>query len=505
MADLQQTFVDTIELARYLDIGYVWIDSMCIIRDSSADWANEALSMCDVYANAYCTIAATGFSDGKNGLFVKREPDLVNPVRFTTPPDSRPGYGVPYGTYYCVNDIWKDGITEAPLAQRAWCFQERCLSRRMVHFGPGKVFWECMDADKCDIFPSGVPTTFKTNYKQKNAFTKIDLKLRSGWRMAAWADTVSAYSSGVLTYERDKLAASAGLASKQIWSRPYRYWAGLWDIGIHWALLWEITREGNFVGASKRPSTFRAPSWSWASVDGPVSFLDKQGITVPLLWIKEISVTTTSGQKFTETDNSTQEYHNRLDTFNASPSTSTLNPLMFSPLSSAYMRVHGLLACVSFIESDNVLAIPHRRRGPYPMIIHSRDPHNDLSFNLLVFLDVYAPPQWSFAPSIQNSSDRMSLGRRDFFILAVTQGMYLPAHSPNIDTPVPFLLGLILQRTETGNEGEYHRLGVFITTSEDRNAGVLEFLTRSVFRPAFEESDYEMYDESDGRCSITLV
>jgi Heterokaryon incompatibility protein (HET) len=239
LSDLQQTFVDAINLTRRLQIKYLWIDSLCIVQDSTTDWESEALAMGDVYANAFCTIAATGFPDGNNGLLTKRDPDLVPPIRFTVSSNALPQHGLPSGSYYCFNDFWQEGVVEAPLSQRAWCFQERCLSRRIVHFGPRQVLWECMDTEKCDIFPNILPATFRTKYKQENAFTKVDLKLHSGLRISAWFDTVNEYTAGSLTYEYDKLAAIAGLASKQIWTRPYRYWAGLWDCGFHYNLLWE--------------------------------------------------------------------------------------------------------------------------------------------------------------------------------------------------------------------------------------------------------------------------
>lgn len=39
IADLPQTFVDAVAVARTLNIQYIWIDSLCIIQDSGSDWA----------------------------------------------------------------------------------------------------------------------------------------------------------------------------------------------------------------------------------------------------------------------------------------------------------------------------------------------------------------------------------------------------------------------------------------------------------------------------------
>ena len=58
--NLPRTFQDFIEIARRLEIRYVWIDSLCIIQDSGDDWEKEAAQMASIYSNAHLTIAASG-------------------------------------------------------------------------------------------------------------------------------------------------------------------------------------------------------------------------------------------------------------------------------------------------------------------------------------------------------------------------------------------------------------------------------------------------------------
>ncbi|KAJ7809275.1 hypothetical protein B0H14DRAFT_2608170 [Mycena olivaceomarginata] len=68
-----------------------------------------------------------------------------------------------------------------------------------------------------------------------------------------------------LTKKKDKLVAIGALAShfQSLWSHS-TYVAGLWTHNFPHALLWTI-----FV-AKPKPSLYRAPSWSWASVDGQI-------------------------------------------------------------------------------------------------------------------------------------------------------------------------------------------------------------------------------------------
>jgi hypothetical protein len=56
---LPQTLKDAIVVVRWLGIEYIWIDCLCILQDSKADWEHESARMADVYSNAHLTIAAS--------------------------------------------------------------------------------------------------------------------------------------------------------------------------------------------------------------------------------------------------------------------------------------------------------------------------------------------------------------------------------------------------------------------------------------------------------------
>jgi hypothetical protein len=46
---LPQAFQDAVTVLEMLDIKYLWIDSLCIIQDLTADWKAEAARMSKVY------------------------------------------------------------------------------------------------------------------------------------------------------------------------------------------------------------------------------------------------------------------------------------------------------------------------------------------------------------------------------------------------------------------------------------------------------------------------
>jgi hypothetical protein len=72
---LPKTFRDAICVCRYLGIGFLWIDSLCIIQDSGEDWGRESSAMARVYGDAYLNIAATSAKDGTVGCFFDRSRD----------------------------------------------------------------------------------------------------------------------------------------------------------------------------------------------------------------------------------------------------------------------------------------------------------------------------------------------------------------------------------------------------------------------------------------------
>ena len=79
LPELTKTFREAIEVARRLEVEYIWIDSLCIIQDDQTDWITESARMSNVYQRATCNIAATASRDGDGGLFFDR--DLPPPYR----------------------------------------------------------------------------------------------------------------------------------------------------------------------------------------------------------------------------------------------------------------------------------------------------------------------------------------------------------------------------------------------------------------------------------------
>ena len=69
---LAKNFQDAITVTRFLGYRYLWIDSLCIIQDSEADWQVQCSRMEMVYANAALTIAAAAAPDAHEGFLRQR-------------------------------------------------------------------------------------------------------------------------------------------------------------------------------------------------------------------------------------------------------------------------------------------------------------------------------------------------------------------------------------------------------------------------------------------------
>ncbi|KAK1720344.1 uncharacterized protein BDZ83DRAFT_536439, partial [Colletotrichum acutatum] len=200
-------------------IQYVWIDSLCIIQDSIADWDAESKLMCSVYEGALLTVAAAA---GPDGCFAEAERVYKGFDSLRTP-------------------------SRLDLMTRGWVMQERLLSRRFVIFAPNEVMWECYESSQCECDDKG-------EHAARN--------LRNWWRRL-----VERYTTLDLTQESDRLPAIMGLAiqyGRRTGQEMQDYIAGIWRNSLPLDLLWH-TENPSSEPDSQNLKAKETPSWSWAS------------------------------------------------------------------------------------------------------------------------------------------------------------------------------------------------------------------------------------------------
>lgn len=209
-----------------------------------------------------------------------------------------------------------DPIADEPLSTRAWTLQERLLSPRIIHYARDQMYFECESCmNSEDGFTFGdvffgmkrILETQRIPHSRHGLSTSAGVSFIVGqdaggmhggvrWQ-GGWLSLIENYTMRNLTMQRDKLTALAGVARAVAEETRDLYLAGLWGRHFLEDLCWrmypqeEITDrrdakntpvKGKILGTVRRPTEYRAPSWSWASLDGPVRH-------IPLSYSKLVS------------------------------------------------------------------------------------------------------------------------------------------------------------------------------------------------------------------------
>jgi hypothetical protein len=283
--ELPQTYKDAFQIARRLGAPFIWIDSLCIIQDSENDWRQESKAMGKVYRHAWFNVSADSATDSNTGCFSTRPLSHLAPFRIPERRYMSQPSVLPASVVFEVG-IFQHNVSNAPLNKRGWVLQERVLAPRVIHYCAREIFWECHELHACERFPTGLQTTLGTRellkssvFCTQNTEALSHLQIPPGHATRAllkWKEIINVYSSCALTKEEDKLIAISGIATEmQKILRNDKYLAGLWKSQLLSDLCWTV------ISDSTRPKTYRAPSWSWASLDGEVSAGDPRPCSYP--------------------------------------------------------------------------------------------------------------------------------------------------------------------------------------------------------------------------------
>ncbi|KAF2710084.1 HET-domain-containing protein, partial [Pleomassaria siparia CBS 279.74] len=265
LSGLSKTFQDAIDFVRRLGMRYIWIDSLCIVQDDKADWFRHAKSMAAIYQHSYLTLAATWARDGTMGCYnVARDKSSNKYEASTLHSDDSQLQSVYYRQQLPhwwaskrTSRFTRDG-TNFPLLSRAWVFQERILSPRVLHFGEGELLWECLEEYTCEctsdiqVFPN-YPKSHHSRILE--SFSEVDIP-------AVWRQLVSEYSRLDITYPSDRLPALMGIVEPMRKVNQSRIVAGCWESCLFYDMLWSCTAKHLHYIPLPRPDP-TVPSWSW--------------------------------------------------------------------------------------------------------------------------------------------------------------------------------------------------------------------------------------------------
>lgn len=283
---LPKTAQDAILFTRKLGVRYLWIDALCILQNEGEDdmkhrkdWSYEAERFGHYYQNALITISATGAVSSHEGLFLPRSDLALSPRSLTLPHIDL--------TLRSFLPSWDTELRFPPLASRGWALQERFLSKRILHFGPNLILWECHDSRASEIDTEGLdPKGLDgrpgfSSAKFLSTFRKLQNEEISPDLMDEWLEFISVYTLSEFSYHSDRLPALSGIATITKKKIHQDYWAGLWEPVFKRGLIWfngtSTTGHGSEVPRSKtQAQQLHIPSWSWAASRQFVFFPDPE-------------------------------------------------------------------------------------------------------------------------------------------------------------------------------------------------------------------------------------
>ncbi len=286
---LPQSIRDAIRVTHELGYQYLWTDSLCIIQDSDEDKRRELGRMHRIYRDAYLTIIAASARKVSEGFLQTRPAapwsksttfprEIVLP--FICPPSDPSSTDSPTATlgevYVCPTYTRADNMISnyshawEPISARGWCLQEYLMSPRSLIYTSQTLQFRCQTATHNiggAVHEAGderrLPDTlFSADAPPTPRDSKEWLDVRK-----AWMGVVEDYTRRTVGVSADKLVACGAIATEFQRVLCTDYLAGLWRDTLLIDLLW-YKEEGADV---PRPPTYRAPSWSWAAVDGKVT------------------------------------------------------------------------------------------------------------------------------------------------------------------------------------------------------------------------------------------
>ncbi|OXV05179.1 hypothetical protein Egran_07053 [Elaphomyces granulatus] len=276
---LPKTFQDAVIITRSLGVNYLWIDSLCILQDSQEDWQREAAKMKDVYANCYAMIAADGSPNAHGGCFTSMK--NVNWVSHAM--DSRGPWTSKVRAYVRLTHL------------RDPFHMEIC--HRIGDLHDPRIVAESLKPARMDSPREGARATSTTLRSTTSTSSGKESRFKGQVDILLWTHFVKEFTQRRLSYSTDDiLHALSGLASYMAVAAEADYVCGIWKKQLAEFLLWRgdyLVLDNDtlyFLSATqpfrlqsspyrassrvrpRRHVSYYAPSWSWASIIGPITF-----------------------------------------------------------------------------------------------------------------------------------------------------------------------------------------------------------------------------------------
>ena len=304
IASLAVVVQDAIFTARELGFQYIWIDAICIIQDDPEDWDREASKMHDIYSNAELTISSLVAKDCMDRLFLPRSlwTSYPVPLKIWPPKQYRPRYekGKIYYIAAFPSKLLQRLTVQGPVHSRGWTLQEQLLSTRILYFGDGILYWDCLCKYVAEVNPTGClkyqstdDTSLQNSRSARHTIRAIQdaasYDSRNPSPYEVWKSQLEIYSSRNLTNPSDRLPAFLAFSKRMEKIIGNEFLGGVWNGDrLLESLCWSM----------KTPcfGEVKMPSWTWATLNGEISFKYLQKKTRPIQKTAVVSVNIETNQ-----------------------------------------------------------------------------------------------------------------------------------------------------------------------------------------------------------------
>ncbi|KFY45755.1 hypothetical protein V494_00801 [Pseudogymnoascus sp. VKM F-4513 (FW-928)] len=401
-----KTFREAILVTRELGVRYLWIDSLCIIQDSHEDWEHEVARMGEVYANGQKGEVCHKLNDSESAIGLKRfKPNALD--------------------------------------TRGWNLQERLLAPRILHLGISEIGWECAGKRACECQLVTTPidqfVSFNINLlnpqqqprsARQTRTSTIARDIENRW---IWSGIIEEFTRRNLTLSKDALPALSGLAKRMCSGAEHKYVCGMWKENLAGFLMWQPDynhiSQNSVSGVPKRHGKYYAPSWSWASVIGPVVYKE----------LEERSCLEGNGRSYGKYGGEYNWGHENmkiiLSILSVQCEQQGLKP--FGPPKSAYLHVRGHTASATLHSKTKKLPAQSSGNG-----------------GLLLGTDKPSAAEADFEPDVKDAYAEVSIGDKVCLLFTIES-----PHAGDDVRRYTWGRGLVLRTVAVG--GPYIRVGTF--------------------------------------------
>ncbi|KAK6382834.1 hypothetical protein LTS17_003503 [Exophiala oligosperma] len=289
------TIADAMAVTKLLGERYLWVDSLCILQDCLEDMQYFIPRMGYIYGQSCFTIINAHGLDGTAGLPGVRPSTREEHAHIIVTPD----FAFMKTSDPAHSSKW-DCTLGSTWSTRAWTLQERLLSRRVLIFTSGLIYWECQKASwneetfkevLSDHVISHHPDLGDADSLSHHMLSRV-LRTRPFDFANTYRHIASRYTGLQLSFQKDGLNAISGLVRSLAYMSGHEFVWALPVTFLSTALAWETysserhsssvrnyRRAPNHSLANKRErmEAYSIPSWSWVGWEGKIWYPSPKG------------------------------------------------------------------------------------------------------------------------------------------------------------------------------------------------------------------------------------